>query len=123
MKPLVLKPRLRPHNMTHIVETPARGMGRGLGNRVAVTADSYRDTKSLPDFQALRARKRALYVWGTTLAERVADIEARLWQPNYHFSNVYADEIVNLAAAITAWREEIAWLTIEAAREKRRLAA
>ena len=109
--------------MTHILETPARGMGRGLGNHVAVTADSYRDTKSLPDFQALRARKRALYVWGTILAERVADIEARLWQPNYHFSNVYADEVEDLAAAITAWREEISWLAIEAAREKRRLAA
>jgi hypothetical protein len=76
-----------------------------------------------PFTQALRARKEALYLWGADLAERAADIDARLWEPNYFYARVYRDEIDALRDGIRAWRLEIAWLAIETAREKRRLAA
>ena len=42
--------------------------------------------------------------WRDDLLERVADVDARLWEPNWHFSSVYGDEVDDLIDGVRAWR-------------------
>jgi hypothetical protein len=63
------------------------------------------------ELQRRRARLRrllpkldALCVWKRDIERRIADVDARLWEPNEFFSRVYQDEVDDLADAVAAWR-------------------
>ena len=69
--------------------------------------DKAADTPSQLKVQALKrftAQLDALCVWKEDLARRIADVDARLWEPNWFYSRVYQDEVDDLADATRAWR-------------------
>ena len=52
----------------------------------------------------LTAKLDALAVWKEDIERRIADVDARLWEPNWFFCRVYQDEVDDLIDAVRAWR-------------------
>ena len=55
----------------------------------------------------------ALCVWKKDIEQRIADVDARLWEPNWFFSRVYQDEVDDLAGAVRAWKLAAAGVVLE----------
>ena len=69
--------------------------------------------RSWADVRRLTARLDALATWKEDIERRIADVDARLWEPNWFFSRVYQDEIDDLADATRAWRMAAARVVLE----------
>ena len=70
---------------------------------------------NLRDLRRLTARLAFLADWKENIERRIADVDARLWEPNWFFSRVYQDEVDDLTDAIAAWRLAAAGVVLELA--------
>ena len=65
------------------------------------------------DLRLLTARLNALCVWKKDIERRIADVDARLWEPNWFFCRVYQDEVDDLTDAVAAWRLAAAGVVLD----------
>ena len=68
----------------------------------------------------LTAKLDALATWKEDIERRIADVDARLWEPNWFFSRVYQDEIGDLAGAVRAWKLVAAGVVLDNAADDMR---